>query len=41
MTVEPSSGQQILPSLPEEQPLVPLHGWGRAASTSASPIAMP
>ncbi|MBA3529747.1 MAG: FAD-binding oxidoreductase [Propionibacteriaceae bacterium] len=25
----------IKPSLPEEQPMVPLHGWGRAASTSA------
>ncbi|MET1005021.1 MAG: FAD-binding oxidoreductase, partial [Propionibacteriaceae bacterium] len=25
----------IRPSMPEEQPMVPLHGWGRASETSA------
>jgi decaprenylphospho-beta-D-ribofuranose 2-oxidase len=31
----PSAALSIKPSAPEEQPMVPLHGWGRAGSTRA------
>jgi decaprenylphospho-beta-D-ribofuranose 2-oxidase len=32
---EPDEVRTIRPSLPEQQPMVPLNGWGRASSTSA------
>jgi decaprenylphospho-beta-D-ribofuranose 2-oxidase len=31
----PYQETKITPSMPEAQPMVPLHGWGRASSTSA------
>jgi decaprenylphospho-beta-D-ribofuranose 2-oxidase len=31
----PHQETPIAPSMPEAQPMVPLHGWGRAASTSS------
>jgi decaprenylphospho-beta-D-ribofuranose 2-oxidase len=35
VSIDPSEKVQIRPSLPEEQPMVPLHGWGRTSSTTA------